>query len=213
MNVRLTNNTLIKNVQCDMNYIDTIKAEIKQYFNPNNANENSDETVFSPNNKYRVNTKSFRQEKPNCNWDVTKIEVYQNDSSTLLFSCFVNEGIFFHSWVTKNNVDYLLCAEDLCGGQTVIDLTNKVMASYTTNDDGFIWTKHLLSPNEDLLAVFGCVWGTAFFVTVYHFDKPMDLPLKIAYEPNWTGYDIIEWIDNKTLKVETLKGQIEKLEL
>lgn len=199
-------------IQCDMNYIETIRDEIKQYFNPNNAMGNSNET-FSPNNKYRVETISFRQEKPGCNWESTKVEIYQNDNSALLFSFFVNEGTFYHSWVTKNEVEYLLCAEDLCGGQTVIDLTNKVFSSYTTNDDGFIWIKHLLSPNKDLLAVFGCFWGSAFFVIVYHFDKPMDLPLKIAYEPSWNGYDIIEWIDNKTLRVEKSKDEIEILEL
>ena len=41
----------------------------------------------------------------------------------------------------------------------------------------------------------------------------MDLPLKIAYEPSWEGYDIIEWIDNKTLRVEKSKDQTETLEL
>lgn len=196
-----------------MNYIEKIRDEIKQYFNPNNAIDNSSETLFSPNNKYRLDTKSFRQEKPDCNWESTKIEIYQNDNSTLLFSFFVNEGTFYHSWVTKNEIEYLLCAEDLCGGQTVIDLTNKAMVSYTANDDGLIWTKHLLSPNKDFLAVLGCAWGSLFFVTVYHFDKPMDLPLKIAYEPNWTGYDILEWIDNKTLRVEKSKDVFEILEL
>src|SRR5215203_5086401 len=111
-----------------MNYIETIRDEIKQYFNPNNAIGNSNETVISPSNKYRADTKSFKQEKQNCNWEATKIEIYQNDNSILLFSFFVNEGTFFHSWVTKSNVEYLLCAEDLCGGQTVIDLTNKKMS-------------------------------------------------------------------------------------
>lgn len=196
-----------------MNYIETIRDEIIQHFNPHNAIENSNETIYSPNNKYRVETISFRQEKPECNWESTKVEIYQNDNSTLLFSFFVNDGTFYHSWVTKREVEYLLCAEDLCGGQTVIDLSNKIMSSYTTNDDGFIWTKHLLSPNENLLAVFGCGWGSSFFVTVYHFDKPMELPLKIAYQPGWTGYDIIEWIDDKTLIVETSKDQIETLRL
>lgn len=196
-----------------MNYIETIRDEIQQYFNPNNAISNSNETIFSPNNKYRIETIRFRQEKPDCNWEATKVEIYLNENSTLLFSFFINESQFFHSWVTKNEVEYLLCAEDLCGGQTVIDLTNKVMSSYTTNDDGLIWENHLLSPNEDFLAVMGCYWATASFVTVYHFDKPMDLPLKVAYQPDWAGYDIVEWIDNKTLKVAKSKDEIETLQL
>ena len=196
-----------------MNHIDEIRNEIQLYFNPDNVIENSQEVLFSPNKKYRVETRSFRQEKPNCNWEATKIEVYQTDNSSLLFSYFVNEGTFFHSWVTKRNVDYLLCAEDLCGGQTVIDLTNKKMSSYTANNDGFIWTKHLLSPDEKLLAVFGCGWGSENFIIVYHFDDPMQLPLKIAYEPRWTGYDILEWADNKKLRVQKSKDEIEVLDL
>jgi hypothetical protein len=196
-----------------MNYIDKIRSEIQEYVNLEKVLEDRQETVYSPSQKFRVETKSYKQEKPGCNLEATKVDVYRGDSSDLMFSFFVNEGTFFHSWVTKNNVEYLLCAEDLCGGQTVIDLTNKKMSSYTTDDDGLIWIKHLLSPDEKLLAVFGCGWGTAFFITVYHFDDPMQLPLRIAYEPTWTGYDILEWIDNKQLKVQNNEEEIEVLEL
>ncbi len=196
-----------------MNFIETIRAETKQYFNPNNAIENSKETIFSPNNKYKVETILFNQEKPDCNWVVTKIEIYENENSRLLFSFFLNDSHFFHSWLTKNEVEYLLCAEDLCGGQTVIDLTNQQMSSYTTNDDGFIWAKHLLSPNQDFLAVFGCFWACPYLVTVYHFDKPMELPLKIAHQPDWEGYDMIEWLDDKTLSVEKSKDETEIIRL
>ena len=41
----------------------------------------------------------------------------------------------------------------------------------------------------------------------------MELPLKIAYEPVWGGYDILEWVDNKSLRVEKSKGDIEILTL
>lgn len=158
---------------------------------------------MSPSGNYRVETKAFKQNKPAVNWEVIKVEIFEVNHSELQRTFFVSdESTFFHSWVNKNGVEYLLCAEDLCGGQTVIDLTNNKISSYAAKDDGFIWTKHLLSPDQSLLAVFGCGWGSAFFVIVYHFDHPMDLPLKIAYEPEWTGYDIIEWLDNKSIKVK-----------
>src|SRR5690349_6205591 len=105
-----------------MNQIDKIRSEIQQYVNLDNVIDDSEESEFSPNKKYRIETKSFRQAKPDCNLEATKVDIYQTDNSKLLFSFFVNEGTFFHSWVTKNSTDYLLCAEDLCGGQTVIDL-------------------------------------------------------------------------------------------
>jgi hypothetical protein len=96
----------------------------------------------------------------------------------------------------------------------ILSLSAFVPAGHSLlNFDGLIWTKHLLSPDEKLLAVFGCGWGSAFFVTVYHFDNPMELPLQIAFEPSWTGYDIEEWIDNKSLKVKKTEDVFEVLEL
>ena len=185
-----------------MNFIQDIREEIRRYFNPDGTIENSEETILSPNRNFKVQTKSYKQDRTNCNWEVTKVEIFDEATSNLLFSFMVNEGTFFHSWVIKDKKEYLLCAEDLCGGQTVIDFANKKMSSYSANEDGFIWTKHLLSPNEKFLAVFGCGWGSAFFIVVYHFDNPLELPLKIAYEPDWTGYDMIEWIDDKNIKVK-----------
>jgi hypothetical protein len=196
-----------------MNNIDKIRKEILQYFNPDNEIIGSDEIFFSPSGHYRVQTKSFKQNKPDSNWNVTKVEVYETINNEIIFSFLVNEDTFFHSWVTKNETEYLLCAEDLCGGQTIIDLSNKKMSSFTTDDDGLIWTKHLLSPDEKLLAVFGCGWGSPFFITVYYFDKPMELPLQIAYEPSWTGYDMTEWIDNNSLRVKESENEEFILEL
>ena len=167
-----------------MNKIEIVRNEIKEFFNPSSEIIET-EFIFSPNGKYRVETNSYKQNKPDHNWEVTKIEVFYNIEQKNIFSFFVNDGMFYHSWVTKGEIEYLLCAEDLCGGQTVIDLTNRKMSSYSLNNDGLIWTKHLLSPNQKLLAVFGCGWGSEFFLTIYHFDNPMVLPLKIAFEPSW----------------------------
>jgi hypothetical protein len=195
-----------------MNNIEIVRNEIKEFFNANSKIIET-EIIFSPNKKYKVETSSYSQNDPNRNWDVTKIEIYNEPEQKMIFSFYVNDGTFYYSWVTKEKIEYLLCAEDLCGGQTIIDLTNQKMSSYSLNNDGLIWTKHLLSPDEKLLAVFGCVWGSPFFVTVYHFDNPMELPLQIAYEPSWTGYDIEEWIDNKKLNVKKTKEEFEVLEL
>lgn len=112
----------------------------------------------------------------------------------------------FHSWVTKNGIEYLICAEDLCGGQTIIDLTNNKLSSFTLGKpEGFIWTSHYLSPKENLLAVVGCGWGSPYFVVVYKFDNPMNLPLQEVYELEWEGQGVnefIEWVDNNSFKLQ-----------
>jgi hypothetical protein len=145
-----------------MKNIQSIRAEIKQFFDPDSEILET-EVVISPCGHFRVKTNSYKQNIADRNCEVTKVDVFEVINESLIFSFFVNEGTFFHSWVTKNEIEYLLCAEDLCAGQTIIDLTNKNMSSYTTNDDGLIWTNHLLSPDEKLLAVFGCGWGLALF--------------------------------------------------
>ena len=152
-----------------MNFIQDVREEMQKYFNPNSPIKNSEETFFSPSKNFKVQVISYKQDMANSNWEVTNVEIFDQVTSDSLFSFMVNEGTFFHSWVVKDKKEYLLCAEDLCGGQTIIDLANKKMSSYSANEDGFIWTKHLLSPNEQFLAVFGCGWGSEFFIIVYHY--------------------------------------------
>jgi hypothetical protein len=195
-----------------MNSIEIVRQESSRFFSL--GTRISDREIFlSPTGQFRAEATGYSYSGSEGNIEILKIEVFDNKKEILQFSFLVNEGTFFHSWITKNQQQYLICAEDLCGGQTIIDLTNTKMSSYTTSDDGFIWTKHLLSPNNELLAVFGCSWGSSFFLTVYRFDNPMDLPLKVVYNPSWTGYDVIEWIDNKKLRVKKSENEVEILEL
>ena len=196
-----------------MNQIDKIRAEILQYFNPDNEIIGSGEILFSPSTNYKIHLRTYRQNDPDRNWEVTCVDIFTVPDNSLIFSFFVNEGTFFHSWVTKNRNEYLLCAEDACGGQTIINLTNKEMSSFASGDDGLIWTKHLLSPDEKLLAVFGCGWASPFFITVYDFDSPLSLPLKVISQPNWTGYDMVEWVDNKSLQVKNSETEYATIDI
>jgi hypothetical protein len=159
--------------------------------------------LYSPDLLYKVELRSFQQTKPLTNWAVTEVHLILNQTSELLFNFFVNTGGFFHSWLKKADQDFLVCAEDLCGGQTVINVTERRMVSYSADDDGFIWTNHLLSPDEKSLAVIGCGWGSPHFITVYDFTFPMVLPLRVIYQSDYSIYDMLEWIDNENLKVKS----------
>ena len=121
-----------------MNQIEKIRDEIKKYFDINQFIENSQEIFISPNGNFRLETSNYHQAKNDVNWDVTKVEIFDNQSNEKLFEFFSNDGRFFHSWLQTNDIEYLICAEDLFGGQTVINLTNKQMSSYSLDEDGFI---------------------------------------------------------------------------
>jgi hypothetical protein len=179
-----------------VNYIEKIRKEIKKDFDEQPFQEEESETFISPFNKFRLETTTFWLKEPNSN--LTKVEIYEQASNEKSFEFFINESHFFHGWLTKNNIDYLICAEDIFGGQTVIDLTNREMVSYSPNEDGFIWTDFYLSPDGNTLATIGCYWACPYVIKLFDFRDPMTLPLdEIKEIPLLQNNEIIvSWLDN-----------------
>lgn len=197
-----------------MNHIEEIRKEITTYLDLNSKIKDSKSTINSPTKKYRVETSEYKQTKPDTNWEVTKVEIFDHPTGEKLFSFFSNWGTFFHGWATKNNVDYLLCAEDIYGGQTVIDLTNKKIESYSPGEDGFIGTDYYISPNAEVLGVVGCYWACPYVIKFYKFDKPMQLPLTEFYEVELKENldEKISWADNETIVFKNENGGQERVE-
>ena len=186
-----------------MNHIDKIRLDIKTYFDPSNLIEGSAESSASPSGNYRLETSSFSQTKPNCNWSVTKVEIFENESNEMAFLFFCNDDQFFYSWLYHDDTEYFICAEDIFGGQTIIDLTKRKMVSYSPNEDGFIWTDFHLSPNGKYLATIGCYWACPFVIKLFDFTNPLNLPLKEIKEiPLLQNNEIIiSWLDNFTIQL------------
>ena len=184
-----------------MNYIEKIRAEIKKDFDEQTFQKGDFETFISPSNKFRLDTTNFWLKEPN--WDLTKVEVYEQVSNEKVLDFFVNENRFFHGWVTKNNIDYLICEEDIFGGQTVVDLTNRKIVGYSPNEDGFIWTDFHLSPDGKTLATIGCYWACPYVIKLFDFADPMTLPLTEIKEIQLLQNNeiITSWLDNDTIQL------------
>ena len=198
-----------------MNQIDKIRAEVKAFFDPTKLKLDSREFIISPNQKYRLATSEYRQNKKGVNWNVTKVEVYDLPLEERIFDFFGNSSRFFFEWLNKDSVDYLICAEDLFGGQTVIDLTHRKMESFSPGEDGFIWTEFYLSPDGNKLATIGCYWACPYEVKIYDFNKPLDLPLKElhGFELLDANEQFVAWLDDETIKLKGMKREIEIEEL
>jgi hypothetical protein len=197
-----------------VNYIEEIRAEIKKDFDEQRFQKGDFETFISPSSKFRLDTTNFWVKDTNL--EFTKVEVYDQNSNDKLFDFFVNEGRFFHGWLTKNNIDYLICAEDIFGGQTIVDLTNRKMVGYSPNEDGFIWTDFQLSPDGKTLATIGCYWACPYVIKLFDFTDPMSLPLTEIKEIKLLqNNEIITcWLDNDTIKLslsefETVREEFE----
>ncbi len=204
--LRDTHHTLNVNARMK-NHIFKIRDEIKEYFDPSRLAKDSEETFESPSGNFRLETSNYSQDKKDVNWDVTKVKVFENRTNEKIFEFFGNDGRFFHEWLNKNETEYLIFAEDLFGGQTIIDLTNRKMESYSPNEDGFIWTDFHLSPDGKTLATIGCYWACPYVIKVYDFQNPMTLPLEELNEIELLDADeiITGWIDNETLKMKGIK--------
>jgi hypothetical protein len=146
--------------------------------------------------------------------DLTKIEIFDQEPDEKIFNFFVNDSHFFYGWVTANKVEYLICAEDIFGGQTVVDLTNRKMNGYSPNEDGFIWTDFHLSPDNKTLATIGCYWACRYSIKLFDFSEPLNLPLKEINEiALLRNNEIITcWLDNDTIQLSLSKSETVKEE-
>ena len=191
-----------------MNKINEIRKEITLYFDADGLVADSQKTIHSPNNKFRLETSSYHQNKPDVNWNVSRVEVFDNFSNEVLFDFFAIDDADFHSWLCVDGKEYLLFPEDMFGGQTVFDLANRQMASYSENVDGFIATSFHLSPDGKLLATIGCVWAWPYEVRVYDFSEPMKLPLmEIMSLELLGGENTLTWLDNSSFKTEDFSAE------
>jgi hypothetical protein len=120
---------------------------------------------------------------------------------------------FWHAWITRDNVEYLVCSEDL-EGQTVVDLTNRKIASVTCENDPFIWTDFHLSNDGKMLAVMGCYWACPYMVTVYDFRDPTSLPLPTVVQftiPSDGKFG--RWVTSKSFTIVSEGGKTEVFEI
>ena len=196
-----------------MNHIEKIRAEIKKDFDEQAFEKGEVETDLSPSNKFRVDTTAFWLKDRNL--ELTKVEVYDQDANEKLFDFFVNEGGFFHGWATKNDINYLICAEDSFGGQTVADLTHRKMVGYSPDQDGFIWTDFHLSPDGQTLATIGCYWACPYVIKLFDFSDPMTLPLPEIKEIQLLDNNeiITCWLDNDTIQLSLSETKTVREEL
>lgn len=75
------------------NKIEKVRYETKKYYDPNQFIENSLEIFVSPNENFRLETSNYHQVKEDVNWDVTKVEIFDNQS---------NENLLIFSHVTED---------------------------------------------------------------------------------------------------------------
>lgn len=192
------------------NHIEKTREEIERYFDPRAVVEGSALAEISPSAKFRLESISYRQKKPGCNWLVAKVQIFDTIAEECIFSFIVDDGHFFHAWLQVGKVEYLVCAENMCGGQTVIDLTNREFSSYADGTDGFIWADFFLALDGKTLATIGCVWACPYELVIYDFTKPLALPLTELKRQQLVGSETVAgWPDNESISTKRFDDSLQ----
>lgn len=190
------------------NKIIEARKELALYFDPTAAIPASLQEFLSPSGNFLAKAVKFKQTDPNRNWKITQYEIFAAKMPERLFTINVNYDATFHNWILIDGKEYFVCAEDIYGGQTIVDLSNRKMNSYSPGEDGFISTEYNLSPANDILATFGCHWGGLYRIRIFDFRTPMILPWReIPSDPVFEDdEDFVGWEGRFLIKVKSENG-------
>jgi hypothetical protein len=119
-----------------------------------------------------------------------------------------NYGMFHHTFVTKDDREYLIAGRSYMS-QTIVDLDRGMEYEPPgEQEDGsaFIWTACFLSPDGNTLAVDGCVWACPYELKFFDFTDPAEgwpeLPIaEREYLESPSDALRPTWIDARTIDV------------
>lgn len=168
------------------NEIQRIRSVMEREFDPTFIMCDDHLEVTSPCGKYLLVTDAFGTAADPKSPSIVVAIVREVSTGEVLATIKRNDDRLFFAWVTREGHDYLLFPEDL-EGQSVVDLTDRRIAGFASEDGDFIWTEFHPSHDKTKLAIVGCYWACPYQVTVYDFREPMKLPLPIVVQFDLPG--------------------------
>lgn len=184
-----------------MNRIAELRAELQASLRAHAFQPEVVEHAMSPSGHFRLVATPFSSAE--IRQELTRLVLFKHGETHPLAEVWANNSPAFFGWAATAGREYLLCAEALLGGQTVVELPSGKVASYAPPDqDGFIWTEFHLSPDGRTLAVGGCYWACPYVIKLLDFSAPLVLPLPEIQEIELLDNDeeLLGWLNNDTLK-------------
>lgn len=182
------------------NEIDTVRADIKQYFDPNGRLGWEDGFSQSEGGLFYIETEHYKQTDPKRNWIITKVYVGHLEKNGWLFSYLTDNDDTCWAWIDKGKKEYLLLPETQ-DGQSILDISTLKLYSFYSSEDPFIWAQIVPSPDQTKLAVIGCYWACPYELLIYDCSHLLELPYPYMHIQglNDTFFKIKEWADNQTV--------------
>lgn len=156
--------------------------------------EKSTTEKLSPSGRYRLVIRSYDQGS-GC-WRYTRGTVYRVSDGELVCDIKRNYSTFHHSIVTKNGEEWLITGRKYMG-QTLVNLDTA--QEYESNEGGFCWSSHTLSPDGNTLIVDGCFWAAPYEIKLFDFTDPSkgweEVPITTLaeYEKHGDDPETVAW--------------------
>ncbi len=211
------------------NHIEEIRRQLIEAFSDKNLVHGEGEEFVSPEGKYRIKQHLYKQpvvesakEREErqalerrynvpvgrCDYRLySRIEVFDS-ASNLIASFFIDDADFFHHWILAGEKEYLLFAECLCGGNSVLNLKTREIQGYSDGTDGFMSAGYYPSPDLQHLAILGCYWACPYEVQLFDISNIESLPWPMILETELKGGEgDVVWLDNNTFRISTPPGK------
>jgi len=184
--------------------IDLIRKNIIDHFNPQGMIEGSEEIKLSESGLYYYSCTQFRQKSTNCNWIVSKIEIWDTEAAKKIFEYITDNDMSHYSscWITSKGNEYLFLSETQTG-YSIFDISTCQLYSYNIEEDPFIWMKMYFSLDRKKLMVEGCYWACPLELRVYDMENITKLPYKLLYQSTLytpqNGFKFYKWRDESSI--------------
>lgn len=159
---------------------------LKKFFCEDNHLTDLDTSEYSLDQRYMITIQIYRT-REYC-WNYTQALVYHADTQKLIVDLRRNYDDFWYQWLFIPSGDYLLCAQHYQGYSVVNLATGKVkdyVPSEAKRNEGFIWGRTLLSPQQTKVLVIGHCFGMKSDLRVYdlssldqNFTSGLHLPFR-----------------------------------
>lgn len=165
------------------------------FFKPENAKLEHQDTRSSPSGKYKLVITPHSTGKGS--WNYTQGLVYSTNDGKLIAEVRRNYSSFPFLFIEDHpKGDFLVCGENY-QGQTVIELTTgkrkDLLSDGTEQGWGFCWVQYKYDVLNQMIIVDGCHWACPYEFRFYDFSDPMDGWPEIKTDPESTIDDDDKW--------------------
>lgn len=149
--------------------MEDLKTKIEKFITDENELDDRKEKI-SPSGRFKLLMRYYKT-KEGC-WNFSRGTIYKLEDGKEICDIVRNYGIFHHSFVNKNNQEWLIAGRKYTS-QTIVNLdTGEEFEPENTDGNGFCWTEAFLSPDENTLVVDGCYWACPYEYRFFDFTDP-----------------------------------------